>query len=306
MVEVISNVSNRYIFGKEATFGTIPGSITALDLGHVQSISVDEDDAVEEISSQNSGHTLIDLDDDLYNLSGAIVTKCTKASLPVILEAIFGGYSDDSTDYTVVTDNVSSDDLSYFLKFNTTSGKTKQMSGIGFTGAEINVQQDNSVEVTLNYQAQVLSPATESLTVSTNTGDVFRGLDATITYNGNPTILRSFSISMDWNIDPQDGRGIEVAHSNGRRVINRIVRHNLSLTGSFESEMDDFIDTGYVDSRSNVPIVLTLARGTDNTHVFTIAATRTSSRGRELNNDNQTKVLSCDFMGLDISATGDL
>ena len=86
--EVISNVGNRYIFALESAYGTLPSPFTALDLGHVQSISVNEDDTVEEISSMNSGHTLEDLDDDLYNLSGTILTKCTKASLPVILKAL--------------------------------------------------------------------------------------------------------------------------------------------------------------------------------------------------------------------------
>lgn len=304
--EVISNVGNRYEFAKEVTFGTVPVSFTTLDLGHVQSITVDEDDSVEEIDSMNSGHTILDIDDDLYNLSGTIVTKCTKAALPVILEAIAGGYSDDSTDYTITSAPVSSDALSYFMKFNTTAGNIKQIAGIGFTGADFDIQQDGSVEVTMNYQAQILSSAVETLSPSTNVGDVFRGLDAVVTYNGNATILRSFSFTMDWNVDAQDGRGIEAAHVNGRRVINRIVRHNLNVSGSFESEMDDLIDTGYVDSRSNVPIVLTLSRETDNEHAFTFAATRTKTRSRDLNNDSATKIINCDFTSTDIGIIGDL
>lgn len=304
--EVISNVQNKYEFAKEDTFGTIPGAPIILDIGHVQSISIDEDESTEEISSINSGHTFVDFDDDLYNVSGQIVTKITKASLPVLLEALLGSYSDDTTDYTVITSPVSSDDLSYYMKFNTTTGKIKDMKGICFTGGDVSVEKDGSIEMTLSYQAQILSTATEVLAPSTTVGALFRGLDAVVTYDGNATILSNFNFNMDWNFNIDDSRGIEAAHANGRRVINRIIRNTLNLSGSFESQMDDNIDTGYADERSTVPIVLTLDRGTDNAHVFTFTTSKTNTRSRELNNDNSAKLLTCDFVGADIGVTGDL
>lgn len=304
--DVISNVANRYIFGQETTYGTLPGVITALDIGHVQSITVDEDESTEEVNSMNSGHTVFDYSDDLYNVSGQIVTKITKASLPVLLEALLGAIANTSLDtYTATTDPVCSDDLSYYMKFNTTTGKTKQMLGICFTGGEIAVEKDGSIEMTLNYQAQILSPATETLSPSTTVGALFRGLDATVTYDSNDTILDSFNLTLDWNLDLGDSRGIEVAHANGRRVIKRVIRNNLSLSGSFESQMDDNIDTGYEDERTSIAIVLTLNRGTDNQHTFTVNTSRTNTRSRDLNNDNATKKLSCDFLGSDISVVGD-
>lgn len=304
--DVISNVGNRYIFGEESTYGTLPGVITQLDLGHVQSISVDEDESTEEINSMNSGHTVFDFSDDLYNLSGQIVTKITKSSLPVLLKALFGAYADTSLDtYTITTDPVCSDDLSYYMKFNTTTGKTKQMLGICFTAGDFNFEKDGSGEATLSYQAQVLNAATEALSPSTNTGTLFRGLDASVTYDGNATILENFTFNLDWNFDIGDSRGIEVAHANGRRVIKRVIRNNLTLTGSFESQMDDNIDTGYVDERTGVPIILTLSRGTDNEHTFTFSTARTNTRSRELNNDNNTKKISCDFQAVDVTVVGD-
>lgn len=304
--DIISNVENRYIFGKETTYGTLPGVITALDIGHVQTISVDEDESTEEISSMNSGHTAFDFSDDLYKVSGQIVTKITKASLPVLLEALFGAIADTSLDtYTATTDPVCSDDLSYYMKFNTQSGNTMHMLGIAFTGGEVSVEKDGSIEMTLNYQAQILSPQTEALSPSTTVGSLFRGLDASVNYDGNATILDSFNFTMDWNFDEGDSRGIEVAHANGRRVIKRIIRNNLTLTGSFESNMDANIDTGYVGERTGVPIVLTLNRASDNEHTFTFSTSRTNTRSRELNNDNNTKKISCDFQGVDISVVGD-
>lgn len=306
MADVISNVSNKYIFGSEVTYGIIPGGLVQLDIGHVQSISVDEDESLEEVASINSGHTYFDFSEDLYNLSGQIVTKITKASLPVLLEALLGAKADTSLDtYTATSDPVTSDDLSYYMIFNTTTGKTKRMAGICFTGGEINIEKDGSIEMTLNYQAQILSPATEVLDPSTTVGSLFRGLDASVSYDGNTTILDSFNITLDWNFDIGDSRGIEVAHSNGRRVIARVIRNTLTLEGNFETKMDDNIDTGYSDERTGVPIVLTLNRGSDNQHVFTIATSKTSTRSRDLNNDNSTKIITCDFLGIDLAVVGD-
>lgn len=305
MAEVISNVDNKYLFGKESVYGTIP-TIVQLDIGHVQTISIDEDEGTVENNSMNSGFTPIDFEDGVYNISGQIVTRATKASIPVILEALMGVLTDNSDDtYTLTTDNVSSSDLSYCMKFNTQAGKTMQMAGICFTGGEGRIEKDGFFEVTMNYQAQVMEPATETIAPSTSTGSPFHALDSYVTYDGNETILDSFNFTLDWNFDIADSRGIEQAHANGRRVIKRIVRNNLTLNGSFESKMDSNIDTGYVDERTSVDIVLALSRGTSNAHTFTIATARTNTRSRELSNDNSTKILSCDFMGKDISVTGD-
>jgi len=305
MTDVISNVGNRYIIGKETTYGIVPGVITALDFGHIQTISADEDESTEEVSSMNSGHTTFDFSDDLYNLSGQIVTKITKASLPVILEALFGGYALTSADtYTVTSDVVSSDDLSYYMKFNTSTGKTMHMTGISFTGGEITIEKDGSIEMTLNYQAQLLDPQTEALSPSTNVGNLFHGLDATVSYDGNTTILDNFTMTADWNLEIGDSRGIEAAHANGRRVIKRVVRNNLTLNGNFSSHMDANIDTGYEDERSSVEIILTLNRGSDNQHIWTIPTSKTNTRSRELNNDNTSKQLLCDFLGTDVSIVG--
>lgn len=304
--DVISNVQNKYLFGKESVYGTIPGSPTQLDIGHVQSISMDEDESIEATDSMNSGHTPFDYEDNLYNVSGQIVTKITKAALPNLLEALYGDYTDDGTDYTVITAPVCSEDLSYFMKFNTTTGNTKHLTGMCFTAGDLAVEKDGSTIMTLTYQAQALIPAVEVLSPVTSTGALFMGLDASVTFDGNTTILNSFSFAMDWNYDIGDSRGIEAASPNGRRLINRILRNNLTLSGSFESKMDDNIDTGYLDERSGVDIVLTLERGTDNEHVFTFTKARTGARSRELNNDNVSKTINCDFNAVDTSVVGDL
>ena len=69
--------------------------------------------------------------------------------------------------------------------------------------------------------------------------------------------------------------------------------------------MDANIDTGYEGERTGVTIVLDLNRGSDNQHTFTISTSRTTTRSRELNNDNTSKKLTCDFSGTDFTVVGD-
>lgn len=306
--EVISNVGNKYLFAKESQFGTVPVSPTALDCGWVQSITINEDDQVEEVRGISSGATVGSFEDGLYKVTGSIQTKVTKASLKVLLEALFGVIAADTPQagkYTVTASAITSATLSYCMKVNTINGKTKHISGIHVTGGELTVNKGGDVECTLNFVAQLVAIATETITPFTNTGSLFKDLDATITYNGAATIMQAFSISVDWNINDDDSRGIEAAHANGRRVISRVVRNNLSLTGSFETESDDAIDTGYVAERSDVPIVLTLSRAASNSHAFTIAASRVKTRNRDFNNDAKTKTIKCDFVGKTCAIVGD-
>jgi len=292
-METISNVKNKYLIAKEETFGEIPASPTELDFGYVQTISISEDETTEEVSSINTEHTLADLDDDLYNVSGSITTKISQPSLPNLLEALFGKLTEDSPEegkYSVTTDPITSSDLSYFMKFNTETGKTMEVTGLGITGGELEVTRDGSVEINLDFVARKLSPGTENLSPETNVGSLFRGLDAVVTYGGDNTRLEDFSLSLDWNYDEADSRGIE----------------DLSLSGSFTSHMDDNIDTGYVSERSGVSIVLTLSRGTSNEHEFTINTAKTTVRSRDLETGDGKKVLSCDFLGIDVTAQGDI
>jgi hypothetical protein len=308
MAETISSINNRYLIVKESDFGTMP-EITQLDFGYVQTISIEESEEVEEISAINTLHTLADLDDDLYNVSGTITTKLSHPSIANILEALCGKITEDDPEagkYTIETDPVTSDDLSYSMKVNTETGKTLEITGICFTAGEITIERDGSTEVSLDYICKKVTPATENLDPETPVGKVYKGLDACVTYGGEDTRLEDFSISLDWNYDEADSRGIEDVDAGERRLIQRIIRNQLNLTGSFTSHMDSNIDTGYEDDRDNVAIVLTLSRGTDNEHVFTIANARVTSRSRDLETGDGKKLLSCDFTGVDLEVSGDL
>ena len=307
MAETISNINNRYIIAKEDSFGTIPASPTKLDFGYVQTISIAEDDTVEEVSAINTYHTLAELDDDLYNLSGSITTKVSNPSLSKLLEALCGKIEGDTPtagEYTISTEAITSDDTSYFMKVNTTYGKILEMTGLFIKSGEVSVERDGSVEMTLEFQAKKLSPATETLSPITPVGKLLRGLDASVTYDGHDTILDNFSFSIDWHFDEGDSRGIENVGAGERRLIQRVIRNEMELTGSFTSHMDDNIDIGYVDDRSSVPIVLTLSRG-DYSHVFTISSSKTSTRSRELGTGEGKKTISCDYKGIDIGVIGD-
>jgi hypothetical protein len=308
MPETISSVKNKYLIGKESDFGTMP-TITQLDFGYVQTISIEEAENTEEVSAINTAHTLAELDDDLYNVSGTITTKLSHPSIANILEALCGKITeDDPTEgkYTIETDPVTSDDLSYSMKVNTETGKTLELVGICFTAGEITIERDGSTEVSLDYVCKKVSPATETLDPETPVGKLYRGLDACVTYDGEETRLEDFSISLDWNYDEADSRGIEDVDAGERRLIQRIIRNQLNLTGSFTSHMDSNIDTGYEDDRDNVSIVLTLSRGEDNEQVFTIENAKVNTRSRDLETGDGKKLISCDFVGMDLSVEGDL
>jgi len=305
MAESISNVQNKYVFAEEDTYGSVPTSPTFLDVGYVQSISLSEDDGVEEVNAINTGHTLADIDEDVYNLSGSITTKLSQAGLKQVLKALFGVIQEDTPSigqFTAQTSPVHSDTLSYFMKFNNTSGNVKIVTGIGFTGGEINVTRDGSIEVTMNFQAQKMTSASESLSPVTNVGSLYRGLDAYVTYDGNDTILQEFTISLDWNYSEEDSRAIE--NTTDRRTIQRIIRNNLSVSGNFESRLDNNIDNDYQDQKSKVDIVLNLSRGSYSS-TWTISSSKVTTKERELNTEDSVKTISCDYTGTDIEVVGD-
>lgn len=308
-LETISNVLNKYVFAKESSYGVIPGSPTLLDIGNVQSISFSEGEGTEQNNAINTGHTPHSLEDGLHNVTGTITTRCTKSALHVLTEALLGDLDlDEPTEgkYTVISSPVTSATLSYFLKVNMITGKTLQVTGIHFVSGEISVSLDGYVEFTLDFQAKRVNPASESINPLTVIGKPFLGFDASISVGGNPTRLDEFSVSLDWSFDIGDSRGIESVPAGERRLIQRIIRNGLSVTGSFTSDLDDSLDTGYVADRDNVSIVLTISRGTTNEHVFTIPVAKTSTRDRELEAEGSKRTMSVDFIGTDLSVVGDL
>ena len=103
----ISNVNNKYVVAEESVFGTTPAPFTAVDWGHIQKITITEEESVEKMSSLNSGHLAAIFEDGLYWANVSIETKVSKAALPNLLKFMMGVYNDDATDFTITTLNSS-------------------------------------------------------------------------------------------------------------------------------------------------------------------------------------------------------
>lgn len=300
----ISNINNKYISAKETSYGTTPSPFTSVDFGHIQTISINEDDNVEKNRGINSGHTASSFEDGLYNCNVSITTRITKASLPVLMEMCLGSKTDDGTDYTIVSDNT--EDISYSMKVTHTTGKIALINGLSVKDFEINGSKGQMLVVTMNCIAKKVAPATETLSVSTNTDKVFTDLDMAVTIGGDSFVLNNFTIAGNWNVTDDEGRGIESVSAGERRLIQRVIKHALDVSGSYESEIDDNGEMGYTEERNNESIALTISRESDNEHIFTLAQTRSNSRGNELSTENSKRIISYDYESLDLGVTGDL
>jgi len=288
---------------EETTFGDTPGTFTQLDFGQIQDINIGEEENMEKISSINGGHTPNTFEDGLYWANISIETLCTKASLPNILLACFGNYSDDGTDYTVISDTAFS---SYTLRVNWETTERLTINGLTVKDFDITAAKGESISVTMNCLAKLTTKATGTVTATQNTDKIFKDLDAVVTVGGTNFVLNSFNIAGNWNVTDDEGRGIESVPSTERRLLQCFIKHTFDVSGSYEAEVDTNGEFGYTEERTDEAIVFTISRETDNAHVFTMSQTR--SGGRTLDNtiDNTKKIVSYDYEALDCGVSGDL
>lgn len=298
----ISNVGNKYIAAFETQYGTTPTPFTSVDLGHIQKISLNEEENMEKMSSLNSGHLSAVFEDGLYWCNVSIETQVSKASLPNLLKFALGTRN-DATDYTITSDPAL---VSMSLKFFYQTTKIGLVNGLAVKDWEISSAKGEMVTMTLNCIAKKLSKATETIVPATNTDAKFSFMDVSATIGGTAYVLNTINISGNWNVTDDEGRGIEAVGAGERRLLQTVLRHRLDISGSYESEVADTQEFGYVESRTNQAIVVTISRDTDNAHVFTLANTRSNKRSQEMSTDNKKKVISYDFEALDLGVTGDL
>ena len=151
----------------------------------------------------------------------------------------------------------------------------------------------------MNGISRKVTSTTASISPSANSDSIFKDLDSSVTVGGNSFVLNNLSITGNWNVTDDEGRGIESVSAGDRRLITCVLKHAFDVSGSYEADVDDNGEFGYTESRSDEAIVFTLARGTDNTHTFTLSNTRSGGRSMELTNDNSKRVISYDFEALD-------
>lgn len=300
----ISNVNNKYLSAKESSYGVTPDPFTSVGWGHIQTFSVGEEENMEKIRGINSGHTASLFEDGLYWSPVSIKGYCTKASLPIILEFVLGTKT-ETTDYAIVSDNTKSN--SYSFKVSYTADKIILVNGFTVKDFEITSAKGETVAYTINGIAKKSSVATEDISVTKITDAIFKDLDCKVSIGGTATfVLNSFNISGNWNVTDDEGRGIEAVSAGERRLIQRVIKHGLDISGNYEAEVDNNAEFGYTETRTDKIILFTISRGSDNEHIFTLTNTRSGNRDIELTTDNTKRIVSYNYEALDVSVAGDL
>lgn len=300
---VLSNTTNQVVGGIESTYGTLASTFTTL-LGAIESFSFNESESIEAVGAVGSGSLPLKNEPGIYLVSGTLVTKPTKTSLPVLLQLFFGNRV-DSTDYTITENDTSIDSLSFKSQYTTT--ETVQITGAVFTNLNIDMSKDGFLVISLDYIAQKLLVATETVTYTQPTDSCFSWLDICGTYDGNEFKANSITMTADWNIDANEGRGLECVTSGERRLIQRVIKNNLTLGGNIDVNIENSNELGYEDEKTDKTLAVTISRGTDNEHVFTYTGTQLDNKNSEATAENGIKNLTADIVsGLGLSFTGDL
>lgn len=302
---ILSQVNNKYIIAKESTFGTKPSPFTKLDFGQVQTIEFTQDETIEEANSINTGHTIGHIEPGIYKGTITMSLRPTKSCLPVVLEAIAGSRTNNSDGtYTITT--TLTNNYSYYVQATDASDTIWDIAGVCFTSATLNVQKGNITTIDLNGYFREASSGAGTVTPITNNSDLFSFLDCYVEFGGNSTVMNSFTLTLDWNASEDDFRGIQEMAAGERRLIAQVVKNRLKVSGSAECYLDSNINIGYDDDLTTNDIVVVLNRGTDNEHTFTVSDAVTTNRKNTLNTENNAKVMSFDYTGVDASVVGDL
>lgn len=302
---ILSQVNNKYIIAKESSYGDKPSPFTKLDFGQVQTIEFTEDESLEEVASINTGHTIGHLEPGVYKGSITVNLRPTKSCLPVVLEAISGLRTNNSDGtYTVTTtlDN----NYSYYIQATGDLTNIWDLSGVCFTSATLNVNKGSITSIDLTGVFKKASSAAGSVVPLTNNSALFSFLDSYVTIGAANLVCNSFTVTLDWNTSEDDSRAIQEMGAGERRLIAQVVKNRLKVSGSVECYTSTDIDSGYDDELDIRDIVVVLNRGSDNEHTFTITNTATTNRKTTLNVENNAKVMSFDYTGVDCSITGDL
>lgn len=301
---VESNILNEVVLGEESTYGTAPGTFTEA-FGAIESFSYTENESIEEIGAIGSGATPLTHEPGLYWVSGQLVTRPTKSSLPVILKAVLGARV-DATDYTITDDAATV--LSYAARVHYNAANIGEITGLVFTNATLDVAKDGQMTLSLDYIAKKLEIKAGSASYTQPTDSIFTWLDVCGSYGGVNFIGNNISVTWDWNISESEGRGLECQVAGQRRLIQRVTKNNLSLSGSIDVDIDGtFQELGYVDDPTKKNLVVTMERGTDNQHVLTLTNCLLDNKSVEATTDNGIKNMTADVAGAtDISIAGDL
>lgn len=298
----ISHVTDKLVAGEESTFGTAPGTFT-LNWGDVQSFSYTENNSVEALGAVGSGHTAQRTEAGLYNVTGTLTTRLSKSSIENLAKATVGDVTVTTGDYSVAT---STDAPSFTIKAQHNTTEVAVINGLVFTSFSFEASTDGYLVLNADYVAQKLDLSTETITPVLASDDIFSWLDVSGTWRSVDINATSYTISGDWNVSPEEGRGLETITTGTRRLIKRVIRNNLNISADVDYRLDDtFKPLGYEDEPTSGSLVLTASRGTDNEHIFTI--TNALENENEASNDSEGTVKegSLNVVGTDLTIAGD-
>lgn len=300
---VVSHHTDNAVIGAETTYGT-EASTYNYKAGIIQRFTYQEVENFRRISDINNQHKYLKNEPGLYYVQGTLETIPTKESLPGLLETFFGSRT-DATDYTISSDPDSIDSLS--AKAQYISGQVAKITGIVLTTLKIEIAKDGDLVYSFDYIGQKLVVSTETISYTTDTGSQFTDLDCYVSYGETNMVLETFSAIFDWKIDPRKGRGVESVTAGSRRLIQRVVKNTLDISGNFDAELtEDVIGAGYEDEKTDSTIVFNYSRGTDNAHAISFTGCYKDNNEVVLEPTDDTRRVTADFGALDFAATGDL
>ena len=300
---VQSNISNQVVGGNESAYGTLASTFDLL-MGAIDTFSWNEAESIESTGAVGSGPLPLKNEPGLYLVTGTLVTRPTKTSLPVLLELFFGSRT-DVDDYSITEDADVVKSIS--VKAQHTATDTVQITGLVFTNLSIDMAKDGLLSLSMDYIAKKLITATETVSYTQPTDSCFSWLDISGTYDGNAFKGNSVTMTADWNIDANDGRGLETVSVGERRLIQRVLKNNLTLGGNFDLLIENTNEIGYTDEKVDKTLIVTVARGTDNEHTFTYTGTQLDNKNFEATHEDGIKNFTADIVGgLGVTMAGDL
>jgi len=298
---VISHISEEIQVGEETSYGTEASSYDK-NFGYIQSFSYSENEAIEQVGSVGSGFTFQKNEPGIYSVTGSLVTRVSKTTLPIALKAFFGELSSGAEDYTI---NPVKEVISHSVKAQHSTTELVTLTGVVFTNLSIDASKDGFMELSLDYFAKKLIVSTATITTTLPSDSMFSWLDISGSYDGNNIKANNFNLTFDWNMDANDGRGLESVSAGERRLIQRAVKNNLTISGNFEALIENTNELGYTDEKTEKTLILTSSRGTDNEHVFTLSGCDLDNKNTEMSSEAGMKTISADILARSVVFTGD-
>ena len=293
-------------FAVESTYGTA-GTSFVVDLGWLQSMSVDIADEVKQLRHIKGGtdgllaESNLDL---LHTVTGNIETFAVDW---IPLRYLLSDYTAPGGNY-IINPSRTIDSLTAKGTYNNT--EALQIVGLNLTKGTINLSVGEPVAINYDYIGKKESELTESVEGTVPSEKPMTFLSGSMTVNGEAFKINDFTFDMPFETEAK--RNIEVVSSGDERVITEVIKKNFSPSFTINADIDTSTTeyetytggTSVQEARSDFSIVLTMQSADGDTHVATITGAKgtTFSKGFNISGD----IKNFDFNGVarDVQFTG--